>query len=186
MFESLSFGGDPNLLSRRHQDWSVIDEASAATAKPRTNAEAFRYEDRSYILKKVAPVTGAGIIRKRRSAIAFDARTALAREHFFDILDRTLPRNRCAPFDVGIGHPSVHLLISFTRHWPGTWSLLLCSWECRRGGYKQKCRQAFSGKNAGSPEALPLYILEHGDFRSKAEGQAAIRTLQEMGPLQSP
>jgi len=182
-FESLSFAGEPNLLSRRHRDWSVIDEASACTAKPSTREETFRYEDHPCIAKNVPPITGAEIIRKRRSAIAFDARTALARDHFFDILDRTIPRNICAPFDVGIGHTSVHLLIFVHRVTglePGLYFLVRGNTDVE--AIKQKCRRGFLWKKTQeAPEALPLYILEHGDFRSKAEGASCNQDIASDG-----
>ena len=110
-FDALSFAGEPNLLSRRHRDWSVIDNASEATVKPATREETYRYGDHPFVLMNGPPAAGAAVIRKRRSALAFDARTALMRDHFFDILDRTIPRDGCAPFDTGIGNPSINLLI---------------------------------------------------------------------------
>ncbi len=182
-FESLSFAGDPNLLSRRHQGWHVIDEASAFTTKPPTREEAFRYDDRPYIVKNASPITGAQVIRKRRSALAFDARTALAGDHFFDILDRTLPRNGRAPFDAGIGHTSVHLLIFVHRVIglePGLYFLVRGNTGVE--AIKQKCRRSFLwGKIPEAPEALPLYSLEHGDFRSKAEGASCNQDIARDG-----
>jgi hypothetical protein len=65
-FESLSFAGEPNLLSRRHHDWSVIDEASAFTAKPSTREEIFGYDDHPCIAKKVPPITGAQAHQKTK------------------------------------------------------------------------------------------------------------------------
>jgi SagB-type dehydrogenase family enzyme len=171
MFESLTFAGEPNLLSRRHQDWSVIEEASAFTVKPSTREEAFSYEDHPYIVDNAPRVSGAQVVRKRRSALAFDGKTALAKDHFFDILDRTMPRNRCAPFDVALGRAAVHLLIFVHRVLglePGLYFLARGKTDVEE--VKQKCHQGFLWKRtAEAPETLPLYVLERGDFRSKAK-----------------
>ena len=196
MFESLSFAGDPNLLSRRHRDWSVIDEVSALTAKPSTREETFRYGDHPRIGKNYPPVTGAHLIRKRRSALAFDARTALTRDHFFDILERTVPQNNYAPFDAEFGRAAVHLLIfvhRVTGLGPGLYFLVRGNTDVE--AIKQKCRHGFLWARAPeAPAALPLYILERGDFRSKAEstscnqdiaadGAFVVAMISEFSPL---
>jgi len=195
LFESLSFAGEPNLLSRRHQDWGVIDDASAFTAKPSTRGATFTYEDRPYLVKNVPMVTGAGVIRRRRSALAFDARTELARDHFFDILDRTLPRSMCAPFDAELGRASVHLLIFVHRVIglePGLYFLVRGHTDVE--SIKQKCGEGFLWKRTPeAPEALPLYILEQGDFTAKArsascdqgiagDGAYAVAMISEFNP----
>jgi SagB-type dehydrogenase family enzyme len=170
-FEALSFAGEPNLLSRRHRDWSVIDNASEATIKPATREETYRYGDHPFFLMNGPRAAGAAVIRKRRSALAFDARTALARDHFFDILDRAIPRDGCAPFDAGIGNPSINLLI-FAHRITGLEQGLYFFVRERKNieEMKRKFRSGFLwGKVPEAPGALPLYILERGDFRSKAE-----------------
>ena len=165
-FESLSFAGEPNLLSRRHRDWSVIDTASDATTKPATQEEIYRYGDHPFIVENVPPRAAAAIIRSRRSAIAFDARTALAGDHFFDILDRTIPRNDCAPFDTGLGRCSINLLIFAHRIIglePGLYFLVREKKNIEE--IKRKFRSGFLWeKEPLVPATLPLYTLERGDF----------------------
>jgi SagB-type dehydrogenase family enzyme len=171
LFEALSFSGEPNSLSRRHRSWGVIDEASAFTAKPSTREETYQYEDRPGSAINILPAAGGGIIRKRRSATAFDGKTALARDHFFDILDRTMPRNRRAPFDAGIGRPAVHLLIFVHKVIglePGLYFLVRGNSGVEE--IKQKCgRDLLWERTPESPGSLPLYVLERGDFRSRAK-----------------
>jgi len=170
LFESLSFTGEPNLLSTRHRHWSVIDDVSAFTKKPATREETVRYDDHPFHRGKTSPITGAQVIRKRRSALAFDATTALAGTHFFDILDRTLPRNDCAPFDTELGRTAVHLLIFVHRVIgvdPGLYFLVRGNQD--EAAIQQKCRQRFLWERTlGTRATLPLYTLERGDFRSLA------------------
>jgi SagB-type dehydrogenase family enzyme len=171
MFESFSFAGDPNILSRHHRDWSVIDEVSAASAKPSTREETYHYEDHPCAGGNHPPVTAARLIRKRRSALAFDARTELAADHFFEILNRTLPKNDHAPFDIELGRVAVHLLI-FVHRIGGLESGLyfLVRGNTDVDTIKQKFRQGFLWtRTPKAPETLPLYVLAQGDFRSKAE-----------------
>lgn len=170
LFQSLSFKGEPNVLSDRHQNWSVIDEASAVTTKPRTRAETFSFEQGPCSVKHGCTAAAAEVIRKRRSALALDARTALAADQFFAILDSTLPRN-CAPFDVGLHDASVHLLVfvhRITGLEPGLYFLLRGNTDVK--AIQQKSREDFFWKRtAEAPEKLPLYVLKHGDFRSEAQ-----------------
>jgi SagB-type dehydrogenase family enzyme len=167
-FESLSFSGEPHLLSSRHQDWGVIDEASEATVKPATQEETYSHGNHPSAVKNAPQVAAASVIRKRRSALAFDARTALERERFFDILDRTIPRDGCSPFDTDLSNPSINLLIfahSITGLDPGLYFLIREKKAVEE--IQRKLRPGFLWDKA--PEALPLYSLEQGDFRSKAQ-----------------
>ena len=178
-FDALSFAGEPNLLSKSHRDWSVIDDASEATAKPQTQGDTYSYGDHPFIATNAHHVAATAVIRKRRSAIAFDAETALARDHFFDILDRTIPRDGCAPFDTGIGNPSINLLIfahRITGLEPGLYFLVREKKNVEE--IKRKLRSGFLWEKVPeAPEALPLYILERGDFRSKAESASFLRSV---------
>jgi SagB-type dehydrogenase family enzyme len=169
-FESLSFEGQPNRLSSRHRDWSVIDEVSGLTVKPPTREETYRYGDHFFIARPSVPFTAADVIRKRRSALAFDGETALPADDFFSILDMTLPRNNHAPFDAEVGEPSVHLLIFVHRVIglePGLYFLYRGKKDTEE--IRRRCRPGFLWERTReTPETLPLYVLERGDFRSKA------------------
>ena len=69
------------------------------------------YGDKPFFAHPPAPLTAADIIRRRRSATAFDPDSSIDQECFFALLDKTLPRNHCAPFDVELGATAVHLLL---------------------------------------------------------------------------
>jgi SagB-type dehydrogenase family enzyme len=91
-----AFTGEPNRLSRNHQDWPVIEEVSLATrggdSERRTRhgssgsaATTGRelLDDRGHPAEK--------IIRRRRSAVAMDGKTLLDPKTFYQILQRILP-----------------------------------------------------------------------------------------------
>jgi SagB-type dehydrogenase family enzyme len=172
-FQSLSYSGEPNRLSIDHRDWEVIDEVSSASEKPRTPAVRYRYGQHPFFGKESPPKQAAAIIRRRRSALAFDAETALPEEYFFGMLDRTVPRDNAAPFDLGVGETSVHLLIFVHRVSglePGLYFLVRD--ERALGEIKRRCRPDFLWKNIDAASgSLDLYLLKRGDFRS--EGAAA-------------
>ena len=102
-FESLQFNGKPNQLSKEHVDWYVIDEVSSATDKPVTDEETYFYKDHDYFEKEIPSKDGVSIIRQRRSAQAYDGKTTISKKDFFAILDKTIPRNHSAPFDLEFG-----------------------------------------------------------------------------------
>src|SRR5207247_5405687 len=60
-------------------------------------------------------IPAAHIIRQRRSAVAFDGVTGITKDQFCSMLDKTLPRDACAPFDLGLTVPCVHLLLFVHR-----------------------------------------------------------------------
>jgi SagB-type dehydrogenase family enzyme len=166
-FESLSFEGLPNRLSARHRDWHVIDEVSGLTVKPLTREESYQYGDHPFIARPAFSITAAGVIRKRRSALAFGGETSLPADDFFSILDMTLPGEKRAPFDADVEEPSVHLLIFVHRIIglePGLYFLYRGKKDIEE--IRRRCRPGFLWER--TQEALPLYILEPGDFRSKA------------------
>jgi Nitroreductase family len=83
------------------------------------------------------------------------------------ILDKTLPRNHCVPFDVELFEPSVHLFIFAHRvrgiH-PGLYFFIRK--ENHLNEIKKSCNPEFLWK-AIDP-GFPLYLLEPGDFRETA------------------
>jgi SagB-type dehydrogenase family enzyme len=169
-FVSLSFRGEPNLLSPRHRDWSVIDEVSSLTVKSASREEMYRYGDHPYFMPGAISVNAADAIRRRRSTLAYDAKTALPRELFFVVLDRTVPRNCCTPFDGGLGETSVHLLLfvhRITGLQPGLYFLIREKKDL--GKIKEQCRPGLLWEKVPeAPETLLLYLLKRGSFRMEA------------------
>lgn len=168
-FQSLSYFGEPNRLSGDHKDWPAIDEVSAATEKPRTPGKQHRYREYEFFREEMPPKKAATIIRQRRSALAFDGKTVLPKSGLFGMLDKTVPRGRCAPFDMELGEPSVHLLIflyGVSGLEPGIYFLVrnLRDLEALRS----RCRPDFLWESVeGTSEPVHLYLLRKGDFRNE-------------------
>jgi SagB-type dehydrogenase family enzyme len=115
-------------------------------------------------------IPAAQIIRQRRSAVAFDGVSSITKNQFCAMLDKTLPRDACAPFDLGLTVSCVHLLLFVHRVTglePGLYFLLraegdLPALQSRSAG----CHRHFLWSPVD--EALPLYLLQAGDFQSTA------------------
>jgi hypothetical protein len=112
-------------------------------------------------------VGAARIIRQRRSGVDYDPRGSLEAKAFFSILDKTLPRVDCAPFDADLGDPSVHLLI-FVHRVEGLESGLyfLLRNERDLNDLQTGCDRKFLW--AQVREGFPLYLLSKGDFKRQA------------------
>ncbi len=197
-FSGLKFQGTPNQLSEDHVDWEIISRVAAATANvgqasslpvhgassPRLSdgrmppeladkISALRFQTGSnttcpfYAPTAEFGMSAAQIIRQRRSAVAFDGITSIAKNQFCAMLDKTLPRDECAPFDLGLTAPCVHLLLFVHRVTglePGLYFLLRA--ERDLPALQQKCHSKFLWQPVD--EALPLYLLQTGDFQSTA------------------
>ncbi|MBI4658755.1 MAG: nitroreductase family protein [Verrucomicrobia bacterium] len=112
-------------------------------------------------------IPAAQIIRQRRSAVAFDGVTGISKDQFRAMLDKTLPREACAPFDLGLSVPCVHLLLFVHRVTglePGLYFLLRA--ERDLPALQRRCHGRFHWRLV--EDALPLYLLQAGDFRSTA------------------
>ena len=99
--------------------------------------------------------------------MAFDGITSITKNQFCTMLDKTLPRDACAPFDLGLAAPCVHLLLFVHRVTglePGLYFLLRA--ERDLPALQQKCHRHFLWRPVD--EALPLYLLQAGDFQSTA------------------
>ncbi len=108
--------GVANRLSRRHlHRWPVIDEVHAAAEKPRGWAPKRAVHEQAPLIQTACDSSAPGLIRQRRSAQAFDGRTAIGAQAFFRMLDATLPRSGIPPFDACPWTPRVHLLLFVHR-----------------------------------------------------------------------
>lgn len=114
-------------------------------------------------------VRATAVIRQRRSALAFDRKVALPQRHFLEMLDKTIPRSHCAPFDLELGQTSVHLLIFVHRISgldPGLYFLVRD--ERDLGALKRKSRPDFLWEQVdGTSGPLRLYLLRKGDFQNE-------------------
>lgn len=170
-FESFKFAGKPNRLSKERIDWEIIDEAATWTLKPKTKETAYHYIDNDFLEKDIPDQKGEDIIRKRRSAQSYDAKTSISKEHFFGILDKTIARNNKAPFDMELGNSSVHLVL-FVHRVEGLEHGVYFLVRNKDDFADIKSRtdpQFLWEKTAAIPDELPLYLLKKCDFRYEAQ-----------------
>ncbi|MDR3553914.1 MAG: SagB/ThcOx family dehydrogenase [Syntrophobacteraceae bacterium] len=166
-FEKLSFNGRPNALSANPVEWEAIESVHRACQKPETAGESFSYGQKSFYGEPPSALSAAQIIRKRRSGLAFDESGFLNRNPFLSLLDKTIPRNDCAPFDMQPGEPRVNLLL-FVHNVHGLARGLYF--------YSRSEQGAEDMRRAADPSFLwdrvetgePLYLLRNGDFRQIA------------------
>ncbi len=166
-FSQISVKGDPNRLSRQPVNWESIYRTATLTRKPATAGLPWQIDQPCQLHQDNIERAAAEIIRQRRSATAFDRNGSVTREQFLSILDKTLPRPNCAPFDAELGEPLVHLLLfvhqveGFT---PGLYFLI------RNPKALAPIKGQTHSKFDWEPIEvdLPLFRLESGDFRQQA------------------
>ncbi len=178
--------GSANRLSAYHRhEWPVIEEVVRATRKPATREAPSSCAPLSAFDRLRAPARPRGaagapasafsLIRHRRSALGYDARTPLGRDPFLRMLDLALPRGGRAglpPWDAlaWSAPPRIHLLLFVHRvegFAPGLYLL------ARRAQAEDALRAAFSPDFAFEPAATlagphRLLRLALGDFRASA------------------
>lgn len=175
--------GKANRLSRRNPDpWDMIDVATASAWKPDTGPRHIEFRPSSSFTrgeegKQAASVLSAGqIIRRRRSALAFDGRTSISAERFYPMLARVMPRNerkvaeRPMPWDAIPWEPAIHLalfvhLVDGLQ--PGLYALV------RDPAKVDELRRAMHDSFVwstppGCPDDLPFFLLQEGDTRQLA------------------
>ena len=167
-FSELAFKGKPNRLSRHPVDWQIITRAADLTHKPSTESNTYEFGNQPHFDATVHPSLDAKeVIRKRRSATAFDPDGSIEQNSFYTILDKTQPRDGYQPFAVQLGKPRVHLLL-FVHHvtgmQKGLYMFLRNSADLM--SLKKALRSEFSWQQV--TESFPLYLLQEGDFRRKS------------------
>ncbi len=170
--------GRANALSSDHAVWDIIDAVGVATIKPRTHewvaapihaspmAPAERVNDASAPPRETSAFQ---VIRTRRSAVAFDGRTAITREALYAMLARVMPGPR-PPWDCCAGPAHVHLLLFVHRVdglQPGLY--LLAREETAATELRQCCATPFAWETPPEcPSEVPLFLLEPADCRRAA------------------
>ena len=166
-YTQLPLAGTPNKLSPEGVDWQIIYLTLRNCRKPRTADTWYDYGDRPFLNARSSSLRASEIIRRRRSATAFDPEGSIDREAFYAILDKTLPRNHCPPFDLGLGKSLVHLLLFVHNVQSLPKGLyILCRNETDLSSLQKSCRTDFLWDPV--TQRLPLYRLEHGNFREEA------------------
>lgn len=163
-----AFYGTPNRLSRSRVNWEVIYQTAARTRKPQTENQALDFGSRKDFEADVSKFTAAEIIRKRRSAVAFDSAGTLSRQGFLAMLDKTIPRNDRAPFDAAVSAPRLNLLL-FVHAIDGLKQglYLFLRTEQELQALRRQLRPEFLWQPVD--EDLPLYLLEEKNYRRDAK-----------------
>ncbi len=174
--------GKANQLSREHSiHWNLIDEVAEASWKtnwePRTVPLADPPIARSEPLHASRTTSDAGqIIRQRRSAVSFDARTAISSATLFRILQRLMPRagtpqlTRPMPWDLLPWEPAIHLLLFIHRVEGLKPGLYVLARDAEQLPFlKNSMNPDLEWAPApGCPTDLPLYWLLQGDAKRLA------------------
>jgi len=173
--------GKANRLSQEHGvHWGVIDEASEVSWK--RSAEQHSVALVQLHTKDASRTTSEGgstagqIIRRRRSAVAFDGKTSISASTFFHMMQRVMPHaeraqlERPVPWDVWPYEPSVHLLIFVHRVdglTPGLYALVR---DIKKLSFIQQSMNPELVWTIAPecPDSLPLYWLLEGDARRLA------------------
>jgi SagB-type dehydrogenase family enzyme len=172
-----------NRLSADHGfHWDIIDAVGESSWKSSCDRLVVSWDAHSPTGCEVpdAPeatrAAAAQIIRQRRSAVAFDAKTSISSATFFAMLGRVMPHaerpqlSRPIPWDMWPYEPGIHLMLFVHRIdglTPGLYFLLR---DPRKLPFvQQSMNSALNWQPApGSPEDLPLYWLLEGDAKQLA------------------
>lgn len=167
-FRKLPVKGRPNRLSPHSVNWEIIYATAGHTRKRTALSTTVIHDNPPRIAAASAPgLTAAEIIRRRRSATAFDMDGDIDKATFLSMLDATLARDGQAPFDANLMPSSVHLAVfvhNVSGVEPGIYLLLRNPED--RGDLTGAFRPDFLWTPLSA--SLPLYLLQPGDFRMAA------------------
>jgi SagB-type dehydrogenase family enzyme len=160
-----AWSGRASQLSEDHVTWSFIDEVSRATEDPgRSNLTPLPSSLSSDGMRRNQQIDVRRLVRQRRSALAFDARSTIDRVAFVDMLSRTLPA-AVAPLAALWWTPRVHLALfvhRVDRVAPGVYMLVRDPQSLDR--LRAACRADFLWERADP--VLPLWLLAPADVRA--------------------
>lgn len=135
-------------------------------AKPRAEAPLSGVS----ILQRTNPVNKGGFnhpSEKKHSGLRLQ--DSLLKEYFLGMLDKTLPRDNAASFDLGLSEPSVHLLIFVHRVSgmdPGLYFFVRDEGHLEE--IKLRCRTDFRWEKFDAiSRPVGFYLLKRGDFRNE-------------------
>ncbi len=167
-FQQTSFYGIPNQLSSHHVNWDIISEVAKATERTKPSDEEIkRFRRTPYLEKTTSPLAATQIIRQRRSLLACDGETSITRNQFLEMIDKTLPRESCSPFDVGLGESHLHLFLFVHRVTglpPGLYIFIRNEDQLQE--FKTKSRREFAWRTVEA--GFPLYFLLEGNCQREA------------------
>ncbi len=163
--------GRANRLSPKHEiDWDVIDSVSASCRKPVSDDAEYVPPPISALSDCNTDLDAAAIIRKRRSAQAFDGQSVLPLSVLYRMLDCLLPRAGIPPFDVLPWQPRIHPVLFVHRvdglH-PGLYALPRS--DNGEQLLRDNLREQFDwSRPPVCPDWLPLYHLVSANSRNAA------------------
>ena len=166
-FSDLTVEGRPNVLSKENINWEIIYRTAELTRKPATSEIRYEFGSRKFCDSSESRLSAAEIIRQRRSATDFNSDGSIPKDHFLAMLDRTIARNDCAPFDVQLMDPAVNLFLfvhSVENLDPGLYFFFRNDEdldELKRGSHPD-----FLWKRVH--DGFSLYLLKKGNFRHAA------------------
>jgi len=166
--EALNYVHLPNRLSSKHVNWDIINMVQKAS---QTIVPDF-FETSIHSNPAHDPFTSSFttevIIRKRRSAQSYDRKSSRTNLHALThTLKKTLPEKGC-PFDVFPYQAQVHLAL-FVHAVDGLDSglYMLVRNPKHLESLQHLTHSSFDWHQV--KEDLPFYLLQKGDFRSKAQ-----------------
>ena len=160
--------GRPNRLSPECRHWEILQQVALATRQEETEARpAAGRPSEAPAAESPLGQQAAGIIRQRRSAVAFDHRGRMDRQTFLHLLARTRPLADHPPFDVGLASSRISLLLfvhQVSDMTPGIYCFI------RHGPHREALQRRFTADFLWQRAAAdtPLYLLKEGDYRSIA------------------
>ena len=165
--KALTYTYQPNCLSCAHVQWDIIDTVEKASRQD-ANKDMHRYTlSRKPIKTLPTSFTAEAIIKKRRSAQHYDKNNSRTNVKVFcHTLAKTLPRQH-APFDLWPYAPQVHLAIFVhaVDDLPSGLYMFVRN-DDHLNLLKDATDTTFLWQQVN--DDLPLYLLQPGDFRSKA------------------
>jgi SagB-type dehydrogenase family enzyme len=161
--------GRPNALSPTRMPWPIIEAAAAAADKPAGPVERW-WAPPSADARPARALAFRRTARTRRSAVAFDGRTTISSDAFFQMLARTMPCASTAALAPLWWRPRVHFALFVHRVDgldPGLYLL------ARDPSAADRLRASIDPeygweRPVGCPDALPLVGLAAGDARRVA------------------
>jgi SagB-type dehydrogenase family enzyme len=175
--------GEPNRLSADHHDWPIIDEVARAASKREGTSAPHRAEPAPHWSMASREISARRIIRQRRSAVALDGRTSIARDTFYTILLRTMPFAANPCFAAWPWPPSVHLALFVHRVEGLPRGLYLLARNAQRVDWiKEHAKNSFAWKKPDAcPGTFPLFLLHEADYGSTANHVSCHQEIAEDG-----
>jgi len=172
--------GQANRLSADHGvHWDIIETVAETTWKTSVDRLTTSLADGTFGRSSPSDglqVPAARIIRQRRSAVAFDAKTSISAATFFSMLGRVMPQAdrpqlaRPMPWDAWPYEPGIHLMLFVHRVEGLTPGLYVLLRDPGKLAFMQQTMNPQLSWDAapGSPDDLPLYWLLEGDAKRLA------------------